>query len=270
MKSLSESVAMVSRARPKRKRMWISRQRRLDCACVIACVATAMFSLQAAHGGTVTTYSATDVGVGPGAATPNASAVAAGFDAAASALAPEFFVDFEPAPIGPFAGLVVAPGVTITGADLFGNDQTILNSPADPSNPALDGFNTTLGGSQFLELAGGSVTFTFANSTEFFGAMFTGIQPEFYTDSLTFYDGTVQNIVIFNPSPDQGGVTFLGFTDTGAAITSITVNAGTLTSGADFFGVDDVRYSIPVPEPNPFASTCSAFLAIVLLARRRR
>jgi hypothetical protein len=227
---------------------------------------------------TLQTFTATDIGVGPGAATPNASAAAASFDSAASALAPESTINFESAPVGSFTSLLAAPGVTITGTDYLGNNQSIRNAPALPSSPPLDGFNTTAGGSKFLEVNSGTATFTFASATQFFGAYFTGVQPAYFADTLTFADGTTEIVNITNPSSVNGGVTFVGFTDAGKSIMSITVNAGSLTGG-DFIGMDDVRYqglsstgstSASVPEPATAALGLVALPALALFAISRR
>jgi hypothetical protein len=54
----------------------------------------------------------------------------------------------------------------------------------------------------------------------------------------------------------DGGVAFVGFTDAGKSITSITINAVGIPGGPDFISVDDVRIVAkvpPVPEPSTFA-----------------
>ena len=55
---------------------------------------------------------------------------------------------------------------TLTGSNYQGGNQAIMNTPAAPGAPSLDGFNTTTGGSKYAEEAGGSLTFTFANPTQ--------------------------------------------------------------------------------------------------------
>jgi len=232
---------------------------------VLACLFLGL-SLGASKGAVVT-YTATDVGAGPGDPWPLSTAAASSFDTAAAAIAPASLINFESAPIGSFSSLTVAPGVTITGADYLGNNQTILNSPAEPGTPPVDGFNTTLGGSEFVEVQGGTLTFSFASPTQFFGAYYTGIQSEFFSDYLTFSDGTSQTIDITNPDPSAGGVTFLGFTDAGKSITSITVDAGSPPGAGDYLGIDDVRYETPVPEPASISLL--AVGAVGLLGRRR-
>jgi hypothetical protein len=213
------------------------------------------------------TFTATDVGVGPGGAHPMADAAAASFDAAAAAIGGSSLITFESAPVGSFSSLTAAPGVTITGSDFFGNQQSIKNTP---SNGALDGFNTTVGGANYLEMLGGNATFTFASPTQFFGAYFTGVQPHFFNSFLQFSDGSTQMVSISNPSQSAGGVTFVGFTDAGKSISSITVFASNSVR-ADFIGVDDVRYqTTAVPEPSLLAMSGIACLIGLGYARRRR
>jgi hypothetical protein len=218
------------------------------------------------------TFNGTDVGVGPGGATPNASAAAASFDTAAAAIAAEGIITFESAPVGTFTSLSVAPGVTVSGSAYNGAQQSINNSPDLPGFPALDGFNTTTGGSNYLEMLGGTATFTFATPTQYFGAYFTGVQSTFITSTITFSDGTSQSVNITNPDPAAGGVTFTGFTDAGKSISSITINAG-VGSPADFIGVDDVRYqtaSAAVPEPATVATGALAVLGFGLVIWKQR
>jgi hypothetical protein len=219
------------------------------------------------------TFTATDVGVGPGAAHPLSSAAAASFDAAAAALGPVSLITFESAPVGNFASLAVAPGVTLTGADETGAQLFINNVPSSPSIPALNGFNTTPGGANYLEMQGGNATFTFASPTQFFGAYFTGVQPAFFNSFLAFSDGSTQMVSIPNPSQTAGGITFVGFTDAGKSISSVTVIASMPMpgTGADFIGVDDVRYqTTAVPEPSSLTLSGVAGLIGLACALRRR
>ena len=194
-----------------------------------------------------TTYVATDTAAGPGNPTPNSTAKAIQFDTAASMLGSENFISFESAPLGNFTTLVAAPGVTLTGVN-----SSIRNTPSFPTNPALDGFNTTAGGSQYVEQLGGSLVFTFNRPIVAFAALFTGVQPVFFTDTITFNDGTSQSITIPALDATNGGVSFAGFTDAGKTITSVTITPGT-SQGGDFIGVDDARFVYAVPEPGSLA-----------------
>jgi hypothetical protein len=218
-------------------------------------------------------FSGADLGVLP--ASPsgtNSSAAAASFDTAAALLGNVSIITFESAPVGSFTSLTVAPGVTISGSNADGNHQTINNTP-DAAFPSLDGYNTTSGGANFVELTGGTLVFTFATPTQFFGAFLSGVQ-DFTTDTITFNDGSSQTIDVpeTGTSGSIGELAFVGFTDAGKSISSITINAGSLAAGFDDIGVDDVRYqSVPsgVPEPGSVALLLTiCLLALAPLVRR--
>ena len=140
------------------------------------------------------TFTGEDLGAGSSSAHPNSSAAAASFAAAAAALGSVSTISFESAPLGTFTSLSAAPGVTITGTDANGNSQSIRNTPSFPANTTVGGFNTTPGGSQYLLVEGGTLVFTFATPTQFFGAYLSGIQTNFFQDTFTFSDGTTQTI----------------------------------------------------------------------------
>ena len=211
----------------------------------------------------VVPFTAFDSGAGPGVTPVNSNAKAAQFDAAAGALGTESLINFESAPVGSFTSLTAAPGVTLTGTDRQGNPQTVLNAPDFPTNPALGGFNTTVGGARYVDIQGGTLTFTFASPVQAFGAYFTGVQPGFVQDTIGFSDGTSQSISIpQGTATSNGGVSFAGFTDQGKAITSITITASA-PGFYDAIGIDDVRFvpTAPVPE----ASTTASFGLLLAL-----
>lgn len=201
----------------------------------------------------------------------NSDAAAASFSAAASTLGPIATITFESAPLGNVNNLAVAPGVTINGSDGNGNPQTIRNTTNFPSYPSVDGSNTTAGGSQFVEMFGGTLVFTFAHPTQFFGAYLTGVQTNFFSDSVNFSDGTAQTITLAGTgtSSGVGEIAFVGFTDAAKSITSITINAGVPASGFDAIGVDDVSFQTAVPEPSALALCSIAGLASLCYARAR-
>jgi len=200
----------------------------------------------------------------------NSDAAAAAFTTAASALGQVGVITFESSPLGSFNSLTVAPGVSISGTDVSGNQQTIRNTSNFPANPTLDGSNTTAGGSQFVEMVGGTLVFTFAQPTQFFGAYLTGVQTSFFPDTITFSDGTTESITLAGAgtTASVGEIAFVGFTDSGKSITSITINTGNSQAGWDDIGVDDVSFQTSsvqaVPEPSSLAMLGSAAgLAIV-------
>ena len=231
-----------------------------------ALLAVGLTAMQASA--SIITFTGEDLNAQPGGPFPNSNAAAASFDSAAGLIGPENIINFESAPLGSFSSLNAAPGVTITGSDAQGDNQQILNAP-NPAFPPLDGYNTTPGGSQFLEMKGGSVTFTFASPVQFFGAYFSGVQTSFFQDTVQFSDGSSESINVpgTGTSSSEGAAAFVGFTDAGASISSITINTG--TNGFDFIGVDDVRYGAAAstaPEP---ASIVIAFAGLAALAAIR-
>lgn len=211
-------------------------------------------------------FTGADLGVLPSSPSgPNSTLAAANFDTAAALLGNVSIITFESAPVGSFTSLTVAPGVTISGTDRNGNNQAISNT-FDATFPSLDGYNTTLGGSQFAEMLGGSLVFTFSSPIQFFGAYLSGVQ-DFVQDTITFSDGSSQTIDVpeAGTSSSVGELVFVGFTDAGKSISSVTIDAG--TNGFDAIGVDDVRYqssASPVPEP----SSVVLLLAVLMFGLR--
>ncbi len=198
-------------------------------------------------------FTGEDLGAGPGSPHPSSSAAATAFGLASAALGVVSTITFESAPVGAFTTLTVAPGVTLSGANYNGGHQTILNSPAFPVAPSLDGFNTTPGGSNFAEMVGGSLTFSFTNPVDSFGAFLSGVQTYFYQDTITYSDGTTQviNVPGTGTSNSVGALDFVGFTDAGKKISGVTIYSGNASSGADFIGVDDVQYGVATPAATP-------------------
>lgn len=191
---------------------------------------------------------------------PNSNAMAASFDTAAGGLGPVSIINFESAPVGVFNNLVVAPGVTMDGIDISSNDQQILNASIGFPADGYWGYNTTPGGVKFVQNSAGDVTFTFSTPIQSFGAYISGTQLDFNNVLFTNGDGP-QTIPVPNPSAALGGITFVGFTDAGQSISSVT-----LTSIGDILGVDDVRFGF-VPEPG---TTALAGVGLAAMSRRRR
>jgi len=224
---------------------------------------------------TPVTFTAEDLGAGPGGPDPSSTAAATSFTTAAGALGTVSTLTFESDSVGSFISLAAAPGVTITGTNASGGDAAILNVPNFPAAPSLDGFNTTSGGANYLEVAGGTVTFTFADPTQFFGAYLTGIQAAaFFQDTLTFSDGTSVTIDVpgTGTTSSLGATDFVGFTDAGKSISSVTINAGVPATGFDDIGVDNVEYQSQVvaatPEPGSILLVFSGLASLGMRYRR--
>ena len=218
------------------------------------------------------TFSGSDIMATTSSPHPNSAAAAASFSTAVSLLGSSSLIDFESAPLGSFTNLTIATGVTINGSDLNSSSQTIRNTSGFPAAPTLDGYNTTPGGSQFVEMFGGNLTFSFATPVQSFGAYFSGIQTAFFADTVNFSDGTSQSLLIPGPGTTSsiGALAFVGFTDAGKSISSVTITAGVPTSGQDAIGVDDVRYQVVNSVPEPTAALFGLALMGVCSATRRR
>jgi hypothetical protein len=225
----------------------------------------------------IVTFSGEDIVATTTSAHPNSAAAAASLDAAVAGLGIGSLVTFEDALLGSFSNLTIAPGVTLSGTDINGNNQTIRNTSNSPGFPTLDGYNTTAGGSNFVEVQAGTLTFTFSSGVEAFGAYFSGVQDFYPNESITFSDGTSELIGIpeVGTTGSVGALDFVGFTDAGESITSITINAGNAGTGADFIGVDDVRFlTVPTvtgtPEPGSIGLVVSGLVALGFVVLRRR
>ena len=202
-------------------------------------------------------------------------AAAASFRTAALSLGTVSTINFESAPTGNFSSMTVAPGVVMDGSDLNNNPQTIRNTTNFASYPSVDGSNTTAGGSKFVEVFGGSLTFFFAQPVQSFGAFLTGVQTNFFPDTLfvEFSDGTNTTIVLSGAgtSSNVGETAFIGFTDAGRSISFVSVLAGSPSVGEDAIGVDDVSYQFTaaaVPEPSSMA-LCGIAGIVMLVGRAR-
>ena len=123
---------------------------------------------------------------------------------------------------------------------------------------------------------GGTLVFTFATPVQFFGAYLSGVQTAFFADTITFSDGTSQTIFVpgTGTSSTVGELAFVGFTDAGKSISSITITAGLPGTGQDAIGVDDVRYqsaAATAPEPGSVSLMLTGCLfGFALSVRRHR
>jgi hypothetical protein len=197
----------------------------------------------------ITVFSAVDAFATSASPRPNSNTAAASF---AAAIGTSTLVTFEAAPLGSVASpLTISPGVTIVGST--SDVQNFVSGTPD----SLFGYNTTSGGSVFVDVFGGSLTFNFTQGITAFGAYFAGVQ--FNNLTLTYNDGSPQQLSIPFPS-GSGGVGFLGFTNA-APIYSLTINALN-----DIISVDDVRFAsavavTPVPEPATLTLVGAGLLA---------
>ncbi len=110
---------------------------------------------------------------------------------------------------------------------------------------ALFGGNTTPGGDFYLDFSSTeNLVFNFASPIDSFGAFFGGLQGEAVGQQfITYSDGDTVQIDV--PLLSSGGA-FIGFTQTGASISSIEFEFFN-----DIIGIDDIRYgvaAVTVPE----------------------
>lgn len=150
---------------------------------------------------------------------------------------------------------ILPAGVTRSGG-------TLKTTPA--CLPHLCGANTTPGGAVFLELFGGTATFTFATPISYFGGFFAGVQlPNF----IRFTDGAGAQVMEIPFPPNGAGVAFAGFTSASGGITSVTIDAT-----RDIISADDLIFgaaATSVPEPSTWALLATGLVSLGAVARRR-
>ena len=229
--------------------MTITRQVHL--AALVCCLMVA----PSAFGGVITTYIGSDNGAGaPGA---GSNAAAAAFD---TAVGTERLITFELPLVATNSvanqTIPLPPSVSVTG-----NYIDIANTQV--CSPGLCGNNTTPGGSQWLGVYGGSLTFNFTSPINFFGAYFGGLQGSIVgQETITFNDGSAETVDI--PMLNSG-FAFVGFTDT-TSFSSVTINALN-----DIVSVDDVRVpSSPTGTPEPASAVLLGSAVLIGLAARMR
>ena len=227
---------------------------------LVALAALTLLGSAASAGASPIVYSAFDIGAGAASPRPNSDAMAATF---AAALGSSTLVTFELSPLGVFNDLAIASGVTMDGTDHEGDNQEIRNSPRSTPDSRF-GHNTTSGGTQFVSVFGGTITFTFASPITAFGAYFSGIENG--SQVLRFNDGSPQSVAFPNIT---SGMAFVGFTNANP-FSSLSVIA------SDIIGVDDVRFgaaavgAAPVPEPATFALLGLGLVSAAVARHRRR
>lgn len=119
----------------------------------------------------------------------------------------------------------------------------------------------------FRNLFGGTMTITFTTPIDSFGLYVTGLQTDLVPqETITFSDGSSQ--VINVPNAINGGGAFIGFTDIGKSITSVTYDATN-----DIVSIDDIRYgnsTAAVPEPSTYAMMLLGLGLAGFVARRQK
>jgi hypothetical protein len=233
----------------------------------------------------IMTFSGADPGVGPGQPRPQSDAAAAAYTASAAKPGSPQLVTFESLPIGNFQKLQIAPGVQ---ANLIHMDQGSapginfgISKGADPSIYTPEqikqyGFNTTPGGSQFIQVApqlnAGTATarFDFAAPIVAFGVYLTGLGNASGDLHMMFNDGADHDFAI-SGSP-LGGVQFFGFTGAHGSVRSVSLEFLNVNGPSrDLYGIDDMHYTLaPVPEPSPLVLAALGAAVVTWAFRRRR
>ena len=210
-------------------------------------------------------------GIDPSASTttsprPNSNAAAADFDAALGD-GVTGIIDFEGLPLGAGAPdmspATVAPGVTVSQVN------TSISGGVLSGSSGILGFNTTLGGSQFLRhqpQSGDSTSrFEFDTPIDSWGAYITGLGTASGDLFIEYDDGSTQSFPV--TGNDSGGTLFFGFTGADSPVVAVEASLLNVSGSFDFFGIDDVRYG-SIPEPA--AAGLLAVAAAAGLLRRRR
>lgn len=135
-------------------------------------------------------------------------------------------------------------------------------------------FNTSPGGSKYLEIDDQSFTITFSEGISAFG--FYGTDIGDYSGQITLHlqgGGAVDLTVPNTINGNDGSLLFYGFIDPEVKYTSISF--GNTAAGVDAFGFDDMiigdRQQVvsDVPEPGSFALVGLALAGLGVVRRRR-
>jgi hypothetical protein len=212
----------------------------------------------------VTVFSAADSGpsVSSNANIPNSQAAETNFKTAAGVLGTITTINFETVPVNVptfQTSLALGNGVTATLTGTFTQPTTGVTATVGDSSV---GFNTTSGGSRYLEIdinsapSPANVRIDFPQPIQAFGAYVGGIGTGSGAVDVTFFDGATQSIPIATPlGAPGGGMHYVGFTDPGASIVSVTFReVGVPPSSIDdSYSIDDISYVV-----NPNATAAAA------------
>lgn len=209
----------------------------------------ALVAISAAAQAVPVVYTGSDAGAGPTDARFASNAAAAAFDSAAAGLGTINRIDFESLSTGYSATVALDSNVTAT----YSGDIDPAYSGVSNTSSTLTGYNTTAGGSKFLQFSptfswsSASLTLSFSHTISSFGGYFTGLDTTVNgTVDVLFKNGTSLSYTL--PENANGGVSFWGLADAGQAIESVTFDE-VYGSGStrDIWGLDDVRYVVPEP-----------------------
>jgi len=146
---------------------------------------------------------------------PNASGASSDFQSHLTGTGTETFEEFANGQTGPYA--INFPGAGT--ATLSGGDASIVQ---DPGSESVGRFNTTPGGSKFLEIDQ-NFTISFSAPVAAFGFFATDVGDFGGTLTLTFTDGTTKTVTVpAISSPLGGSVEFFGYIDTDDPFTKVT------------------------------------------------
>ncbi len=188
----------------------------------------------------ITTFQGSDPGAESIYSGLNSLLAASNFDAVAGAMGNIHLINFENVALGNFSSLNIAPGVTAT---LLNTDGGGISSEQNTTY----GYNTTVGGSQFLQvrptfaISTASLDFTFVEPIQGFGAYLTGLGTA-AGELNVIVDNEIKQQLIVTGNP-FGGSQFFGFITPEKLIRNISLTLSGITSESrEIFGIDDVRY----------------------------
>ena len=164
-------------------------------------------------------------------------------------------------------------GLSVTLAGVKTSATSPVGAGVVTSNAnTADGFNLMSTNDAFLRLTpdtsgtGASVTFSFATPVHAFGVYLMGFGTVPGSTLDMVLNGQEAPITIPRTANTNGGVQFVGFTDTGAGATQVTFNLGGFTATSrDIVGFDGISY-VTVPEPPP--SLLISLGGLILLGAR--